>query len=101
MDIRNKNIVTMDFYITQIVLINEMYSLSLSYLDDHTKELFSLSIKEIEGKKNTYYGILIEKYGEEEALLIRRQANSAALDASMVCVQSILNDENYQEDEKI
>lgn len=87
------------FYVIQTVIINEMYSLSLSYIDPNVKQLFSLSLKEIEAKKNTHYGMLIEKYGEDEALHIRRMANSISIDASSKCVKNILDDKDNEKTE--
>lgn len=87
------------FYIIQTIIINEMYSLSLSYIDENIKQLFFLSLKEIEAKKNTHYGILIEKYGEEQALYIRRIANDISLDASSTCAKNILDDKDNEKTE--
>lgn len=87
------------FYVIQTVIINEMYSLSLSYIDPNIKQLFSLSLKEIEAKKNTHYGMLIEKYGEDEALHIRRMANIISIDASSKCVKNILDDKGNEKTE--
>lgn len=87
------------FYVIQTVIINEMYALSLSYIDPNIKQLFFLSLKEIEAKKNTHYRMIIEKYGEDEALHIRRIANGISIDASSKCVKNILDDKDDEKTE--